>query len=244
MRKMIAFQKMMLTICFCLNDNQSLKRSTEETAEYFIFCSCFIPFLFLINKGIFFGYFVCTLPFLANFWNILRRDTFLLNLPLKRKFSITGIYLNNAIIIVGCAIAMNMLFAFIDCISHLISLLNGYQTLPINLSFTQETLLMSAFFLVYINAITLFLFSKRFIIRIIGTAIFSALYYLVILELSNEILKTDDLKQYLRTNSTGWVLIGLAFLFVVIITAAEVQLSVWIDRYNRKHPKIEKRPAQ
>ncbi|MDP4117433.1 MAG: hypothetical protein Q8903_14960, partial [Bacteroidota bacterium] len=234
MRKMIAFQKMLVTMLFPTCYGNSHTKSTADENLFTLFSvAVYLALIRTSSTAYMIGLAFTLFSFL---YKTLVRNAFVFQLPVKRSFTISGIYIFSGMFNWFSLLllwAIFFLFMMLMCITFFFF----HGTIDFSFIDTiamQEEIVVFSFFLLYANVITPTLLLKRKSSRIIGITAVSVLYCIFTVVLGTKIgggnlLNFNFLGNYLRHIPNGWLFIGACLLVTAILSIASIWVAEFIE---------------
>jgi hypothetical protein len=243
---MIAFQKMLITMLFptCYGSGNKAKATADENLLIIYSTAVFLALIRVCSYASLIGFILTLFLFL---YRVLVRHSFVFQLPVKRSFTITGIYIFNGMFNLFVILAFwSILFFSIV----FMSIIDFFFTGPkgfffIDIVTMQEQILVFCFSLLYVNILTPTLLLKRKSSRITGMTAVMALYCIVTIVLGTQIsdgnlFSPNSLEHYLQHIPNGWQFVGACLLVTIILSIASIVLAEFVDWLERKRGRFEK----
>lgn len=247
LKKMIAFQKLLFSMYLPSMRTQNERKSPGEVL---LISFCFmVALLSLLRVSVFVAGFGFIGSFLIFLYDQMVKKPFLLQLPMKRSFTVSGILIFNSIFVVcSFVVFYGAIYLLVGTVIDIASLFNIINAMPLpDSTLLQEFVIIICAAQWYMNALTLALLFKGKARRIAGIAIITVAYCACIFLLfpySGGSWGSNSLSRYLQSVSNGWQIAGISILVTVVFSLVCIFLTEFADWYSRKQGKPPKCPAQ
>ncbi|MDP4117430.1 MAG: hypothetical protein Q8903_14945, partial [Bacteroidota bacterium] len=166
--------------------------------------------------------------------------SFLSNLPVKKSFSLSGIFIFSDIVVIGgFIVTIGTLFLVTDTVMVVLYIFGVIKKLVSpDAAIVQEWFVITCMALFYTNAVTLTLLSKRKTRRIAGitaiTAFYSVCVYLLFPYKGGNLFTASPLYSYLQSTPNGWQIVGASILLTVVFSFGCILLAEFTDWYGHR----------